>query len=527
MKKYNENRGITLITLVVSIIVLLILAGISINMLTGENGILNRASEAKEKTSISQKQERLELSNMEEIINDNINGANVEKVTDDKPGSLETESDNVYIINSIEDLIFFSYDVRNGNTYEGNTIKLGTSLDFNSTKSYCDFLRTDYERYGYRGELGEELISGIGWIPIGDETNINQNNFKGIFDGNNNSIYNLYISENNLNETKYIGFFANNQGIIKNLSLKNAKINISGNNEVYFFVSGISGNNEGTIINCSTDGNYQSAGNYALISGIAGRNQGVIELCTNNAEISGEAMYMSGIAAQNLSVIKKCSNKGQITSTKSGRFLGGISGLGNLANSSIEDSFNTGDIFVTLYDNAHVGGIMGQAQCETKNCYNTGNIFANIKTLNIRCNIGGIAGLQVSQIKNCYNNGKIKTEGLESELSIGGIIGRFSVNSIKNVYSETLIQLNNSANKGSLIGLIVDDANILEAKNLFFYGEENAIGSNLSTKEISYDKLEEKPNQLKILEIINAESENKFVQDTKNINNGYPILYWQ
>ena len=45
-----QEKGITLIALVVTIIVLLILAGISISMLTGQNGILNRASEAKEKT---------------------------------------------------------------------------------------------------------------------------------------------------------------------------------------------------------------------------------------------------------------------------------------------------------------------------------------------------------------------------------------------------------------------------------------------------------------------------------------------
>ena len=46
-QKFKENKGITLIALVVTIIVLLILAGISITMLTGQNGILNRATEAK------------------------------------------------------------------------------------------------------------------------------------------------------------------------------------------------------------------------------------------------------------------------------------------------------------------------------------------------------------------------------------------------------------------------------------------------------------------------------------------------
>lgn len=53
--KCKKNGGITLIALVVSIIVLLILAGVSISMLTGQNGILNRAAEAKEKTSLGQK----------------------------------------------------------------------------------------------------------------------------------------------------------------------------------------------------------------------------------------------------------------------------------------------------------------------------------------------------------------------------------------------------------------------------------------------------------------------------------------
>ena len=50
VKYLRRERGITLIALVVTIIVLLILAGISISMLTGQNGILNRAQEAKEKT---------------------------------------------------------------------------------------------------------------------------------------------------------------------------------------------------------------------------------------------------------------------------------------------------------------------------------------------------------------------------------------------------------------------------------------------------------------------------------------------
>ncbi len=50
MNKTKRNaRGITLIALVITIIVLLILAGVTISALSGDNGILKRATEAKSK----------------------------------------------------------------------------------------------------------------------------------------------------------------------------------------------------------------------------------------------------------------------------------------------------------------------------------------------------------------------------------------------------------------------------------------------------------------------------------------------
>lgn len=42
-RKLKNQGGITLISLVVTIIILIVLAGISINLLLGENGIINRA----------------------------------------------------------------------------------------------------------------------------------------------------------------------------------------------------------------------------------------------------------------------------------------------------------------------------------------------------------------------------------------------------------------------------------------------------------------------------------------------------
>lgn len=50
MKNVKSNKGITLIALVITIIILLILAGISIATLTGENGLLSKANTAKTET---------------------------------------------------------------------------------------------------------------------------------------------------------------------------------------------------------------------------------------------------------------------------------------------------------------------------------------------------------------------------------------------------------------------------------------------------------------------------------------------
>ncbi len=61
MKQSRKNKGITLIALVITIIVLLILAGVSIVTLTGENGILTQAEKAKTETNHANLEEQVKL----------------------------------------------------------------------------------------------------------------------------------------------------------------------------------------------------------------------------------------------------------------------------------------------------------------------------------------------------------------------------------------------------------------------------------------------------------------------------------
>ena len=70
----KRNKGITLIALVITIIVLLILAGVTIATLTGENGILTKAQEASIQTRGAQVEELVNLWKSEIEMNENSNG---------------------------------------------------------------------------------------------------------------------------------------------------------------------------------------------------------------------------------------------------------------------------------------------------------------------------------------------------------------------------------------------------------------------------------------------------------------------
>lgn len=70
----REEKGVTLISLVITIIILIILAGISINMTIGENGLITKAKQAKENMEIATNEEKEKLeeltNEMEEIQNE-------------------------------------------------------------------------------------------------------------------------------------------------------------------------------------------------------------------------------------------------------------------------------------------------------------------------------------------------------------------------------------------------------------------------------------------------------------------------
>ena len=86
-----KNKGITLIALVVTIVVLLILAGVSISTLIGENGIITQAQKSKEQTEIGREKEYISLAVADIKSNQNdINRDNLQEALDKIAGINET-----------------------------------------------------------------------------------------------------------------------------------------------------------------------------------------------------------------------------------------------------------------------------------------------------------------------------------------------------------------------------------------------------------------------------------------------------
>lgn len=544
--KMQRKSGITLIALTITIIVLLILAGVAITAISRDNGILQNAARAKEETEQAERDEKEKLGDMEDILNEYTTGQTVEQVTDEKAGVLEGTGtdDDPYVINSIEDLVVFASNVRKGTTYEGQTVKLGLSLDFKSNKSYVNPLRTDYGEYGYDGELKTLLTSGEGFIPIGSSSTQENNFFYGTFDGNNYDIYNLYVGlDINQNEDIILGFFAVNYGTIKNLNLKNVNIDIPNvKNNITVGVGGVTATNRNSIADCYVSGNIINKGNlYSMAGGICGvlDSEATIENCINESNI--------------------------LVENNSGPVAGGIVGQSSANTGIINASCNTGTIQANGKENAEisVGGIIGYSRGEVKNCYNTGNI--NGKS-NKDARIGGIVGAaeQNKNVSYCYNTGEIKSEGSTSNLNQGGIIGWNYENSISNVFNFGNINvqvqpmdeikkdkfkaggiaagtlsytIENAYNIGDVIenieaesiGSIVGQRWDSTLSNCNYlkgtYSKGIGILYTSSDTEEGVTELEDISDFPDILDVINEEG--MFKEYTNNINNGYPVLNWQ
>ena len=297
----QKKKGISLIVLVITIIVMIILASAVVISLNN-NGIIGRTSEAKKRIQISEEKEMITVAlNLSKInsgaykqmvitnLNNSFgngevevgfvakdiniyikttehcfrikNGADIEYIgdnmyiKDDTPGVLQTETRKdaenqditVYKIESVEDLITWT---KNANTYKTSDIVLTKDLDLSSMFSYVDHTTKTYgdiNEDGVIDELATELNTKSGFLPV--------SSYKGVFDGEYHTIYNIYE-----NRTNAYGLVVDGNCTIKRLSITGE---ITGERNATGFVGGQSAN----VIECI---NYAKITGGGGVSGIAG-----------------------------------------------------------------------------------------------------------------------------------------------------------------------------------------------------------------------------------------------------------------
>ena len=440
----KNNKGITLVALVVTIIVLLILAGVSISMLTGQNGILKRATEAKNTTEVASEKEGIQMaitasqmasdnytSIKKDVLQSKLNsyfGKEKTTLEDNKDGSYTvtmnnskrkyTIEDNGSIIEGVYDkwngtdskeptektsneihiytvaeLKWIADKVNNdGNTFDGYTIYLENNLDFGARETSGTWENTENE--------------ALKWTAIGKQKDIP---LKATFEGNNHIIKGVYIN----NETKFNGIFGNSSSIL-NLTVKNSYI--KGGDCSGTVVGAV---RSGTIENChNINSTVELYDECRSVGGVAGQVKGVIKNCTNiggrvvgkkDAKVSTQTGGVVGIALGGSQAIN-CYNTGNVTGE--GKFVGGVVG-GAGPSSTVQDCYNTGDV---TGEGNNVGGVVGSAATSStvQDCYNTGDVTGEGDF------VGGVVGIAANVVTKCYNTGTIVSKGIDGT---GGIVG--------------------------------------------------------------------------------------------------------
>lgn len=302
------------------------------------------------------------------------------------------EFETVSTAQALKDMAHIVNDI--GETFEGKTVTQQNNIDLSTVCS---------------ATLGN-------WEPIGDYSTNTNLYFAGTFEGNGNTISNLYINGSN----HYQGLF----GHVANSNIKNVNIekeNIVGKNYIGGLISFGEQSNiinvhikSGTIIGNATSG------------GIAGciNDESIISKCSNYAKIFS-------------------SNTAYIDPPNCGAF-GGIAGASN-PNTKVELCVNYGTISAQRY----VGGITGVNWGKTLNCYNAGIIQCTLE----QDSVGGISGIQnppesTASVENCYNIGKIEytpNVGLYGQIIasvLGGTISNCyyleGQNDLKGIYNKDI-----------------------------------------------------------------------------------------
>ena len=187
-QKLKESKGITLIALVITIIILLILAGVTIATLTGDNGILKKAGDAKTQTEQAKEDENLKIAiagsygtdgklNLKDL-KDNLTNQGIDYDKNNTGFPLEVKVNgekkkidaNGNIIESIQSLKTKGTVFKDTTTLEdtyGNQVKIPKGFKIANDSATDVTGGIVIEDATYTNTIGSQFV----WIPVGTGEN--------------------------------------------------------------------------------------------------------------------------------------------------------------------------------------------------------------------------------------------------------------------------------------------------------------------------------------------------------------------
>lgn len=394
----------------------------------------------------------------------------------DSSSSVPYRNSNPVLLGSLPDIVIPISGASRATEPElkGGVYRIGTA---NELKWFATQVNSGAGKT-YKAVLTADIdLADYAWLPIGTSSNP----FSGSFDGQGHKISNLNI---NLTGTSYVGLFgyvtgtsASSPAVIRNVTVASGSVKASGKAVSYVggIVGGVNSSNV-TIENCVNyaDVTVKTDTLYACVGGVVG---------TFGSSTWGDGLTISG-----------CGNYGTIHASV----------------------FTNGYMAGYCYASA-VSGVVGQGvgTMSITSCYNCGDITSGGQAGGV---IGRYSGRSNSTtvLKDLYNTGAIS--GGEY---VGGIAGLVSNGvAITNAYSTTIpVARDEYSGKTNAVGGIVGTRSGALTNVYYFDGNLSASGDKAKEGDTAYPRNEAALKALTVAELGGA-----FLPDSKNINNGYPIL---
>ena len=372
----------------------------------------------------------------------------IQVVNDSNPGEFNGSGSKYdpYKIESIEDLVALSIGTNDGSLVADKYYRLELDLSFACDKSYADPSGTSFGDINGDGEIKsikEELTSGLGWVPIGN----NDHPFSSTILGNNKKIFGLYVNDN---EEKYV--YA---AFIGNAKAQN-------NNE---FISNVSFLDTNIKSNGSYNGIVMAYINFDKIKGKIDNIKTSGKLVASKGKNGSIVAYADYYSSQDITNLV---NKATVDFT--GGDSGGIIGTAN--NGKIENIYNYGQISI---NGGWSGGVLGTTNkgLEINNVYNYGKVISR----NSSYTAAVMGYFQDGTFKNAYNYGELECHGGGY---CGGVVGgswndrEYLDLFISNIYNYGNIISYNGGKVGGCNGKLTYTHEI----NAYNYGNISVSGNN-------------------------------------------------